>query len=115
MKQDWKKFMCVTHFDMHIAAAEKISTDFGPERFARMVKDSGADAAYIFAKCHCGHFYYPTDVGHRHPNLTCDMFGASLEALHRENLGAMAYFSGAYDGHCFREHPEWAFTYPDGT
>ena len=36
----------------------------------------------IFAKCHHGWSYYPTQVGQTHPNLKFDLLGAQIEACH---------------------------------
>ena len=43
----------------------------------------------VFAKCHHGYSYYPTEVGTQHPNLVVpDLMGAQIEALH--GIGALA-------------------------
>ena len=40
------------------------------------------DTINIFAKCHHGYSYYPTQVGTQHPGLSFDLLGSMVEALH---------------------------------
>ena len=63
------------HLDFHTSAdCENVGADVDPE---------------VFAKCHHGFSYYPTEVGTRHPNLAVpDLMGAQIEALH--GIGVLA-------------------------
>jgi hypothetical protein len=78
------------HLDFHTSAdCENVGADFDLEVFARTVSMGRVNSMTVFAKCHHGFSYYPTEVGTRHPNLAVpDLMGAQIEALH--GIGVLA-------------------------
>ena len=78
------------HLDFHTSAdCEGVGADFDPEVFANTVRMGRVNSMTVFAKCHHGFSYYPTEVGTRHPNLAVpDLMGAQIEALH--GIGVLA-------------------------
>jgi hypothetical protein len=72
------------HLDFHTSSdCEIVGAAFDPGVFERTSKMGRVDSMTVFAKCHHGFSYYPTEVGTRHPNLAVsDLTGAQIEALH---------------------------------
>jgi hypothetical protein len=105
------------HLDFHTSAAcENVGADFDPEVFAQTVRMGRVDSMTVFAKCHHGFSYYPTEVGTRHPNLTVpDLMGAQIEALH--GIGALApiYVSVMWDDLAGEKEPGWVIARRDGS
>ncbi len=68
------------HLDFHTSAGcENVGADFDPEIFAETVRMGRVDSMTVFAKCHHGFSYYPTEVGTKHPNLVVpDLMGDQL-------------------------------------
>jgi len=73
-----------------------------------------ADIMYVFAKCHYGHSYYPTKVGHRHPKLRGDFLGETIRALKDRRIAVGVYYSAGVDTHAVETHPDWERVGPDG-
>lgn len=96
------------HLDFHTAPSiPDVGVDFDAEEFARVVRDAHIDSMTIFAKCHHGMSYYPTEVGVMHPSLTFDLLGAQIEVLHGIGVRAPIYISVGWDEYMADEHPEW--------
>ena len=71
------------------------------------LRDIGADAVLLQAKCHWGHAYYDTAVGKRHPALEFDLIAAQTDAARRHGIDPALYYSVRWDEHAYRSHPEW--------
>ena len=103
--------------DFHTSAdCENIGADFDPGVFASTVKMGRVGSMTVFAKCHHGFSYYPTEVGTRHPNLAVpDLMGAQIEALH--GLGAFApiYVSIMWNDLAGEKEPGWVIARRDGS
>jgi hypothetical protein len=70
----------------------------------------------VFAKCHHGFSYYPTEVGTRHPNLAVpDLMGARIEALHGIGAQAPIYVSIMWDDLAGEKEPGWVIARRDGS
>src|ERR671934_83908 len=96
------------HLDFHTAPSiPDVGTDFDAREFARIVQAAHVDSMTVFAKCHHGMSYYPTQVGVMHPALSFDLLGAQIEALHGIGVRAPIYISVGWDEHMADEHPEW--------
>jgi hypothetical protein len=96
------------HLDFHTSAdCEHVGADFDPGRFARTFRDAHVNSVTVFAKCHHGFSYYPTEVGTQHPHLDFDLLGAQIEALHRHGIRAPIYISVMWDDLAGQQHPEW--------
>ena len=70
----------------------------------------------VFAKCHHGFSYYPTEVGTQHPNLAVpDLMGAQIEALHGIGVLAPIYVSIMWDDLAGEKEPGWVIARRDGS
>ncbi len=74
------------------------------------------DSMTVFAKCHHGFSYYPTQVGATHPNLVVpDLMGQQIEALHSAGIRAPIYVSIMWDDLAGEKEPGWVIARNDGS
>ncbi|ACZ43217.1 conserved hypothetical protein [Thermobaculum terrenum ATCC BAA-798] len=103
------------HLDFHTSAAcEDVGRDFDPEEFVRTLKMGQVESITIFGKCHHGFSYYPTQLGTQHPNLSFDLMGEQLRALHGAGIRAPIYVSIMWDDLAGEQHPEWVVVDREG-
>lgn len=83
------------HFDMHSPKRiQDIGKDFDAQTYAKEVKNSGADAVVVFAKCAYGYTYFDNDYLPKHPGMISnDLFGDIRSALLEQDVETVAYFS----------------------
>jgi hypothetical protein len=105
------------HLDFHTSSdCEGVGADFDPEVFARTVKMGHVDSMTVFAKCHHGFSYYPTEIGTAHPNLVVpDLMGAQIETLHGIGVRAPIYVSIMWDDLAGEKEPGWVIARRDGS
>ena len=98
---------CV-HLDFHTSPdIMGIGKNFSKENFQQALKDGNVESITIFAKCHHGLCYYPTEVGTVHPGLDFDLLGAMLDAAHEIGVKAPIYITAGWSDLDAMEHPEW--------
>ncbi len=97
---------CV-HLDFHTSPLVKVGENFSKENFQEALKVGNLESITIFAKCHHGYCYYPTEVGEMHPGLDFDLLGAQLEAAHEIGVNAPIYITAGWSHKDAMEHPEW--------
>jgi hypothetical protein len=103
------------HLDFHTSAqCEGVGADFDAGIFVDTLKMGHVDTINLFAKCHHGYSYYPTQVGKMHPNLTFDLLGAQIEALHSAGIRCPIYISVKWDEWAASQHPEWVCVRKNG-
>ncbi|QIN84155.1 hypothetical protein GBA63_17010 [Rubrobacter tropicus] len=104
------------HLDFHTSAdCKDVGASFDPEAFARTAKMGRVDSMTVFAKCHHGFSYYPTEVGTAHPNLVVgDLMGQQIEALHGAGIRAPIYVSVMWDDLAGEKNPGWIVARKDG-
>lgn len=103
------------HLDFHTALeCTGIGKDFDAETFVKTLQTGHVDTINIFAKCHHGYSYYPTQVGTMHPNLSFDLLGKQIEALHKADIRCPIYVSVKWDDLAGIQHPEWAAVNKEG-
>lgn len=103
------------HLDFHTSGLiPNIGADFDAEAFAHTFARAHVGQVTVFAKCHHGWSYYPTDVGRMHPNLSFDLMGRQIEALQARGIRAPAYISVGYDELAWREDPALEAVAPGG-
>lgn len=102
-----RTFLCKSHPDFHMPADVDVGIGFDGFTYAKRLKECGADAVAIFAKCHYGHSYYDTKVGVRHPRLHKDMLAEVVRGCRANDVGIVAYFSVFLDTAAVTKHPEW--------
>lgn len=96
------------HLDFHTPGTiTGLGRAFDPERFAATVKAAHVDTMTVFARCHHGYSYHPTDIGTMHPGLDFDLLGAQLAALHGAGIRAPIYITVGWDELAADQHPEW--------
>lgn len=96
------------HLDFHTSPLiPEIGADFDPEEFVQILKEASVNSVTVFAKCHHGMSYYPTKVGVRHPHLSFDLLGETIEACRRAGIQTPVYMSAAWDEAMADLHPDW--------
>ena len=104
------------HLDFHTAGEiPGIGAAFDGDAFARAFADAHVQSVNLFAKCHHGWSYHPTEVGRTHPNLGFDLLGAQIEALQGAGIRTPIYVSALWDELCAHENPGWRAVNPDNT
>ena len=69
------------HLDFHTSPfIPGVGEQFDKAQFQAALKAGHLDSITVFAKCHHGVCYYPTEVGTMHPGLDFDLCGAQIEA-----------------------------------
>lgn len=105
-----------THLDFHTSPdIEGVGTKFSKENFQAALKLGNLDSITVFAKCHHGVCYYPTEIGTMHPHLDFDLTGAMIDAAHEIGVRAPIYITAGWSHKDAVEHPEWIAVRSDGT
>ncbi len=103
------------HLDFHTSPLiPDVGADFDAEAFASQLEEARVNSVTVFAKCHHGMAYYPTEVGVPHPYLQRDLLGEMIGACHRRDIRTPVYVSVVWDEHMAHEHPEWQQVTPEG-
>ncbi len=106
---------CV-HLDFHTSPdIENIGGNFSKENFQAALKKGCVDSITVFAKCHHGLCYYPTQVGVMHPHLDFDLTGAMIDAAHEIGVKAPVYITTGWSEGDAMAHPEWRTKRADGS
>ncbi|WP_053206586.1 alpha-amylase family protein [Jiangella muralis] len=96
------------HLDFHTSPAiPGVGRDFDPEEFADTLVKASVSSITVFAKCHHGMAYYPTEIGVRHPGLDRDLLGEQITALHGRGIQVTAYLSVMYDQRVWNQEGGW--------
>ncbi|MCA0755802.1 beta-galactosidase trimerization domain-containing protein [Paenibacillus sp. N4] len=96
------------HLDFH--TTEKITNiakNFSKEQFQEMLRLGHVDSITVFAKCHHGWAYFPSETNEIHPHLEFDLLQQQMEAAHEIGVKAPVYLSVGLDERMARLHPEW--------
>lgn len=102
------------HLDFHTSEHIKgIGERFDKKQFQQALKEGNVDSITLFAKCHHGWVYYPSEVAEMHPNLRFDLLGAQIDAAHEIGVKTPVYISAGLDEKMARLHPEWLFRFSD--
>src|SRR5688572_32170472 len=103
------------HLDFHTSPhIPEVGANFEPEAFVKTLKLGHVSSDLVFAKCHHGYSYYPTEVGTPHPHLKRDLLGEMIEAGHRAGLRVPVYTTVVWDELAWATHPEWRQLSPSG-
>ncbi len=98
---------CV-HLDFHTSPyIEGVGKDFDKEQFAQTLKDANVELMTVFAKCHHGYTYYPSQVGTMHPGLHFNLLREQIDAIHAAGAKAPIYITAGWSVKDADEHPEW--------
>jgi hypothetical protein len=104
------------HLDFHTSELiPGIGTRFSKPDFQKALVYGHVNSITVFAKCHHGWHYYPTQVGAIHPGLDFDLTGALVDAAHEIGVRAPIYLTAGWSAKDAREHPAWKERGRDGT
>lgn len=104
------------HLDFHTSPAiTGIGSEFSKENFQKELQNGHVNSITVFAKCHHGVCYYPTEVGIRHPQLSFDLLGAQMEAAHEIGVRVPVYITAGWSDEDAKAHPEWIARNKDGS
>ena len=96
------------HLDFHTSEKiQRIGQSFSKAQFQEMLKLGRVDSITVFAKCHHGWAYFPSEENEIHPHLGFDLLGAQIEAAHEIGVKTPVYLSAGLDERLARLHPEW--------
>ncbi len=96
------------HLDFHTSELiPDVGASFDPDVFADTLAEARVNWVTLFAKCHHGLSYYPTQAGTVHPSLKFDLLGAQIEACRKRGIVTPAYISVRVDEHNAHVHPDW--------
>ena len=97
---------CV-HLDFHTSPdIEGIGKSFDKEEFTKVVKEAKVDLMTVFAKCHHGYTYYPSEVDEMHPHLDFNLLQEEIDAIHAAGAKAPIYITMGWSKKDADAHPE---------
>ncbi len=97
------------HLDFHTSEdIDDIGSMFDVEQFKRCLKKGHVNSITVFAKCHHGWAYFPSETNKMHPGLKFDLLSAMLEACAEAGVDAPVYLSAGLDEKYYVEHPDHA-------
>lgn len=106
----------LVHQDFHTSPdIPDIGSRFTKEKFQNALKVGNVSSITVFAKCHHGYCYYPTEVGSMHPGLGFDLLGEMIDAAHEIGVNAPVYITAGWSHKDATEHPEWVSKNKDGS
>ena len=98
------------HLDFHTSGhIEGIGLRFDKEQFKSCLRLGHVNSITVFAKCHHGWSYYPSEVNPMHPELSFDLLGEMLAACREAGVEAPVYFSAGIDEVYTTRHPDTIF------
>ncbi|MFA8450237.1 MAG: hypothetical protein ACEPOW_06060 [Bacteroidales bacterium] len=113
--QNFKEGTRQIHLDFHNSEYLKdIGKHFDKKQFQEALIAGKVNSINLFAKGHHGWSYYPTKVGHMHPNLNFDLLKAEIEACHEIGVKVCAYYPIGWSQNDYKLHPEWAMVNKEG-
>ena len=97
------------HLDFHTSEhIPAVGADFDAGAFVATLQAAHVNSVTLFAKCHHGWSYYPTNIGQPHPTLTRpDLLGEMVAALRTADIDTPLYLTVQWDELTARQHPEW--------
>ncbi|MBC8161256.1 MAG: hypothetical protein H7Z42_08555 [Roseiflexaceae bacterium] len=104
------------HLDFHTSPhIPEIAADFDPHVFANTLHRAHVDSVTVFAKCHHGYSYYPTELGTPHPHLLRpDLLGEMIAACQAVGIRTPIYTTVTWDELAWHTQPAWRQIAADG-
>jgi len=105
------------HLDFHTGEhISGVGDAFDKQHFQKMLKLADLNSITVFAKCHHGFCYYPSEVGIQHPGMKkgFDLTGAEIDAAHEIGVAAPVYITVGWSEADAKAHPEWRQRAKDG-
>lgn len=95
------------HLDFHTSELiEGIGSKFDKENFQRCLKKANVNSITVFAKCHHGWAYFPSETNEMHPHLNFDLLSAQIDACREIGVHTPIYISAGFDEKYLVEHPD---------
>ena len=96
------------HLDFHTSEEIKdVGKNFTKENFQKALQLGHVNSITLFAKCHHGWMYYPSEVSPMHPHLSFDLLSAQINAAEEIGVKTRVYISAGLDERLAKLHPEW--------
>jgi hypothetical protein len=96
------------HLDFHTSELiPDVGAAFDADTFGDVLDKARVNWITLFAKCHHGMSYYPTQAGTIHPSLKFDLLGEQIEACRKRGIVTPAYISVRVDEHNAKVHHDW--------
>lgn len=96
------------HLDFHTSETiDHVGDKFDKEHFQNALEVGHVNSINLFAKCHHGYAYYPSEINEMHPGLSFDLLGSMVEAAEEIDVDVQIYVSAGIDEKYARKHPEW--------
>ncbi|QEH34392.1 hypothetical protein OJF2_29310 [Aquisphaera giovannonii] len=103
------------HFDFHAGPdCKEVGRNTTAAMVDRIIDLVRPDYLQVDCKGHPGYTSYPTKVGNPAPGFVGDPLKVWREATARRGVALYMHYSGIYDEHAVRTHPDWAATRADG-
>ncbi len=104
------------HLDFHTSEhIPGVGRKFDKRQFQAALKLGRVESINIFAKCHHGWSYYPTEAGHVHPTLRRDLLGEQIAACHEIGVRAPIYYTVGWSANDARLHSDCTIVRKDGS
>ena len=96
------------HLDFHTTEAiDGIGSRFDKKQFQSCLKKGHVNSITLFAKCHHGWAYFPSEANEIHPGLHgFDLLSAQIEACKEIGVQTPLYISAGFDQKYIVEHPD---------
>lgn len=86
------------HLDFHTSGEiDGIGSRFSKEQFQKALKEGHVNSITLFAKCHHGWAYFPSETCEMHPHLDFDLLGEQIAAAHEIGVKTPVYISAGLD------------------
>lgn len=96
------------NLDFHTSEKiDGIGAEFNKEEFQSALKAGHINSVTLFAKCHHGWAYFPSEENEMHPHLSFDLLGEEIKAAKEIGVKTPVYVSAGLDEKEARRHPEW--------
>lgn len=103
-----EEFRRKVHLDGHLSPAiGKLAYKFDKRDFQAKLREGNVSCITLFAKCHHGYTYYPSQVGRMHPSLHFDLLGEQIRAAHEIGVKVNIYIPVGWSVYDVEMHPEW--------
>ena len=103
------------HLDFHTTEQiDGIGSRFDKKQFQGCLKKGHVNSITVFAKCHHGWAYFPSETNQMHPGLNgFDLLSAQIEACAEIGVQTPIYISAGFDQKYAVEHPEQLRIFPE--
>ena len=96
------------HLDFHTSPLiGQVGAKFDKKDFQQKLIDSKTQSITLFAKCHHGNTYYPSNVSDMHPHLNFDLLASQIEAAHEIGIKAPIYITLGWSNADSKKHKNW--------